>query len=79
MRQFRSQGSVRGVSGNRHSYRDQGRIKSSQTPCLPTQNQKSMGQTPLLHHDMVLECAVASRSQFIVTHNIKDFSCSGEL
>lgn len=23
--------------------------------------------------DMVLECAVASRSQFIVTHNIKDF------
>jgi len=37
---------------------------------------------PFLHDpddDMVLECAIASRSQFIVTHNIKDFSRSGEL
>ena len=29
--------------------------------------------------DMVLECAVASRSRFIVTHNIKDFRRSQEL
>ncbi|SEL46153.1 putative toxin-antitoxin system toxin component, PIN family [Ectothiorhodospira marina] len=29
--------------------------------------------------DMVLECAVASRSCFIVTHNIKDFRRSQEL
>lgn len=29
--------------------------------------------------DMVLECAVASGSQFIVTHNIKDFRRSLEL
>lgn len=28
---------------------------------------------------MVLECAVASGSQFIVTHNIKDFRRSQEL
>ena len=29
--------------------------------------------------DMVLECAVASGSQFIVTHNVKDFKRSPEL
>ena len=29
--------------------------------------------------DMVLECAVASGSQFIVTHNIKDFKRTPEL
>ena len=29
--------------------------------------------------DMVLECAVASGSRFIVTHNIKDFRRSQEL
>lgn len=29
--------------------------------------------------DMVVECAVASGSQFIVTHNIKDFRRVGEL
>ncbi len=29
--------------------------------------------------DMVLECAVASGSRFIVTHNIKDFQRSREL
>ena len=29
--------------------------------------------------DMVLECAVASGSQFIVTHNIKDFRRAEEL
>jgi putative PIN family toxin of toxin-antitoxin system len=37
---------------------------------------------PFLHDpddDMVLECAVASRSQFIVTHNMKDFKRTEEL
>lgn len=37
---------------------------------------------PFLHDpddDMVLECAVASGSQYIVTHNIKDFRRSPEL
>ena len=29
--------------------------------------------------DMVLECAVASGSQFIVTHNVKDFKRAPEL
>lgn len=29
--------------------------------------------------DMVLECAVASGSQFIITHNVKDFKRSHEL
>jgi len=29
--------------------------------------------------DMVLECAVASGSRFIVTHNVKDFRRTGEL
>lgn len=29
--------------------------------------------------DMVLECAVASGSQFIVTHNVKDFRRAQEL
>lgn len=29
--------------------------------------------------DMVLECAVASGSEFIVTHNVKDFRRVGEL
>lgn len=29
--------------------------------------------------DMVLECAVASGSQYIVTHNIKDFRRTSEL
>ena len=29
--------------------------------------------------DMVLECAVASGSRFIVTHNVKDFRRSQEL
>lgn len=29
--------------------------------------------------DMVLECAVASGSRFIVTHNVKDFRRAGEL
>ena len=29
--------------------------------------------------DMVLECAVASGSQFIITHNIKDFKRAPEL
>lgn len=29
--------------------------------------------------DMVLECAVASSSQFIVTHNMKDFKRIDEL
>ena len=29
--------------------------------------------------DMVLECAVASGSKYIVTHNVKDFRRSGEL
>lgn len=29
--------------------------------------------------DMVLECAVASGSRFIVTHNLKDFQRSSEL
>lgn len=29
--------------------------------------------------DMVLECAVASGSRYIVTHNIKDFSRAAEL
>lgn len=29
--------------------------------------------------DMVLECAVASGSQFIVTHNLKDFQRAPEL
>jgi len=29
--------------------------------------------------DMVLECAVASDSRFIVTHNVKDFRRTGEL
>lgn len=29
--------------------------------------------------DMVLECAVASGSQFIVTHNVKDFRRTSEL
>ena len=29
--------------------------------------------------DMVLECAVASGSQFIVTHNVKDFKRTPEL
>jgi len=29
--------------------------------------------------DMVLECAVASSSQFIVTHNVKDFKRASEL
>jgi hypothetical protein len=28
---------------------------------------------------MVLECAVASGSRFIVTHNVKDFRRTGEL
>lgn len=37
---------------------------------------------PFLHDpddDMVLECAVASSCQYIVTHNIKDFKRSSEL
>jgi hypothetical protein len=37
---------------------------------------------PFLHDpsdDMVLECAVASGSRFIVTHNVKDFRRSQEL
>ena len=37
---------------------------------------------PFLHDpddDMVLECAVASGSQYIVTHNVKDFRCVPEL
>ena len=29
--------------------------------------------------DMVLECAVASGSEYIVTHNVKDFRKAGEL
>ena len=29
--------------------------------------------------DMVLECAVASGSQFIITHNVKDFKRATEL
>lgn len=29
--------------------------------------------------DMVLECAVASNSQYLVTHNIRDFQRIGEL
>ena len=29
--------------------------------------------------DMVLECAIASGSSFIVTHNVKDFQRAGEL
>ena len=29
--------------------------------------------------DMVLECAVASGSQYLVTHNVRDFSRSAEL
>ena len=29
--------------------------------------------------DMVLECAVASGSQYIVTHSVKDFKCAPEL
>jgi predicted nucleic acid-binding protein len=37
---------------------------------------------PFLHDpddDMVLECAVASRSRYIVTHNVKDFRPVPEL
>lgn len=37
---------------------------------------------PLLrdpNDDMVLECAVASGSEFIVTHNMKDFARAPEL
>lgn len=37
---------------------------------------------PFLHDpddDMVLECAVASGSQYIVTHNVKDFRRAPEL
>jgi len=31
------------------------------------------------HDDMVLECAAASGSQYLVTHNIRDFQRIGEL